>query len=207
MRTIITAVLAIIAMSASVAGHADEAFESAFRKCRAIDNPEARLTCYDAVASMAPESDPAAPTQEVAGGQSAAEPDPGHQISSTVVAGTAAVAGASVVDSPASTESAATETAAEPEVQPLTDDVGMERVDPSKQVNPEYSARVINCDKNPQSGQTYFFLDNDQVWKQANYRRISLGKCEFDVRLSKDAFGYELYIPSKDRTIRVTRIR
>ena len=179
---------------------ADEAFKNAIRKCRAIENSEARLTCYDAVASVAPATDsgvaPAATGVAVA---AAASESTAPQVDAT--------SSASPTPDAVYEPAAAAATESEPAVQPLTDDVGMERVDPAKQQNPEYSARVVKCEKSQQSGQTYFFLDNEQVWKQANYRRMSLGDCEFDIRLSKDTFGYELYIPSKDRTIRVTRIR
>ena len=91
---------------------------------------------------------------------------------------------------------------------PLTDDVGKERVDPVEdEEQPRFAATVTSCRKNPQSGQYVFYFENDQVWKQSNYRALSLRNCEFDVEISKNAFGYEMYIPSKDRTVRISRLK
>ena len=221
MRTTFTVFAAVFTVALPGAAMADEAFENAVRQCRAIDNADARLTCYDAVASVAPEAadaSEAADAPEAADASEAADaPAPAAApmaAAASVAPVAAAVDGTTAAtmsadgdgyDAPAAEAAAAP--AAETNVQPLTDDVGLERVDPGRQDNPEYSARVVRCDKNPQSGQTYFFLDNDQVWKQANYRRISVGDCDYEVRLSKDAFGYQLYIPSRDRTVRVARIR
>lgn len=91
---------------------------------------------------------------------------------------------------------------------PITDDVGIERVRGNTQDDAEeYSANVTRCEEHARSGQYYFFFENGQVWKQANYRRLGYRDCRFEVILSKDNFGYQLYIPSKDRTVRVSRVR
>lgn len=200
------AVAAFAAAGLTVPAIADEAFEEAVRKCASIQDESARLTCFDAVAIVKP-VDGAAPEPPVAVAEDAAiesapeapaglavdEPSDGIEVAT----GAAAVAAVAA-------EEAAT---GGNQPQPLTDDVAIERVDPGKKENPEYVAQVVRCDNHQQSGQIYFFLDNDQVWKQANYRRMSLGKCEFEVRLKKDAFGYEMTIPSKDRKVRVSRVR
>ena len=197
-------------MSAS----ADEAFEEAVRKCAAISDESARLICFDAVSTAKPDAadepqvapEPPTAVMESATTAPAPQAPAGLELaeqSAEIEVATGAAAAASVANEVA--EEAAVEAAED--AQPLTDDVGMERVDPSAAKNPEYVARVVRCDKHQQSGQTYFFLDNEQVWKQANYRRMSLGNCDFEVRIKKDTFGYELFIPSKDRTVRVSRIR
>ena len=91
---------------------------------------------------------------------------------------------------------------------PITDEVGRERVEGAREdERPEYSANVIRCEENQQSGQTYFFFENGQVWKQANYRRLRFRECRFEVTLTEDNFGYSMHIPSRDRQFRVTRIR
>ncbi len=91
---------------------------------------------------------------------------------------------------------------------PITDEIGRERVEGGREEErPEYSATVIRCEENQQSGQTFFFFENGQVWKQANYRRLRFRECRFEITLSEDNFGYSLYIPSEDRRVRVTRIR
>lgn len=154
-------------------------------KCAAIGDDTARLACYDAVASVAPAPVPAKPN-----GPSAAP------------AAVAATATAAAV--PAVAEEAVVEKAPGP----LTDDVGKERVKGADRGdNPQYSAVVTRCEESPSSGQIYFIMENGQVWKQSNYRRLSLRNCQFEVTLTKDAFGYEIYIPEKDRTVRVSRIR
>ncbi len=91
---------------------------------------------------------------------------------------------------------------------PVTDEVGRERVEgPSRPEAPVYTANVTRCEENRQSGQTYLFFENGQVWRQANYRRLRLRECQFEVELTEDSFGYSVYIPSHDRRFRVTRIR
>lgn len=95
-----------------------------------------------------------------------------------------------------------------PDVVPLTDEIGKERVAGAKtEEAPKYAGTVTRCEESRQSGQTYFFFENGQVWKQANYRRLNLRNCRFDVTVAKDTFGYELHIPSKDRRVRVSRVR
>ena len=198
-RELLVFVTTVAAACAAVNAHSDEAFEEAMRKCAAIEDTDARLTCFDAVASVAqPVATDAAPEAPTALTEPAATPKPAAP---AAVAVPAAAGAASLADA----ESGAAEMNDAP--QPLTDDVGKERVEPAQREKPEYAARVVRCERSQQSGQTYFYLDNDQVWKQANYRRMSLGDCNFDARLTKDAFGYELYIPEKDRTVRVSRIR
>ena len=91
---------------------------------------------------------------------------------------------------------------------PLTDEVGKERIEPIQDEDREkYASRVKSCQESVQSGQTYFTLENGQVWKQSNYRRLGFRNCEFDIEISKGMFGYSMYIPSKDRNIRVTRVK
>ena len=91
---------------------------------------------------------------------------------------------------------------------PLTDDIGKERVEPKDpEEQPRYASHVISCKESIQSGQYYFILDNGQVWKQSNYRRLGFKNCDFDIEISKGTFGYQMYIPSKDRSVRVARIK
>ena len=199
-RKILAIVATLPAIAATVNVAADEAFEEALRKCAAIEVESARLTCFDAVSSVAiPASTGSTPEAP------AALQETTSASTSSAPAAAAATAATAEVKESAGSASGATEMRDEP--QPLTDDVGKERVDPNQKGKPEYATRIVKCERSSQSGQTFFFFDNDQVWKQANYRRMSLGDCKFDARLTKDAFGYELYIPEKDRTVRVSRIR
>jgi hypothetical protein len=116
----------------------------------------------------------------------------GDQGDSGVVAPAVAVASAATPSGPA----------------PLTDAVGKERIEPKKDKEREkFAGQVVSCKESAQSGQTYFVLENDQVWKQSNYRRLGFRDCQFDIEISKNAFGYEMYIPSKDRTVRISRVK
>jgi len=91
---------------------------------------------------------------------------------------------------------------------PLTDAVGKERIEqPKADEREKYSARVVSCQESVQSGQYYFRFENGQVWKQSNYRRLGFRDCEFDIEISKDSFGYQMYIPSKDRSFRIARVK
>lgn len=92
---------------------------------------------------------------------------------------------------------------------PITDDVGRERVEGGRDVSQEqrFTAQVSRCQVSGQSGQTFFIFDNGQIWKQTNYRRLNFRNCDFEVEVARDAFGYEMYIPSRDRSVRVSRTR
>ncbi len=91
---------------------------------------------------------------------------------------------------------------------PLTDAVGKERIEPKPaDESAKFTGRVESCRESVQSEQTYFTFENGQVWKQSNYRRLGFRDCEFDVEISKGTFGYEMYIPSKDRSVRISRVK
>jgi len=91
---------------------------------------------------------------------------------------------------------------------PLTDEIGMDRVDPKEaEEQPRYASHVTSCTESIKSGQYYFTLDNGQVWKQSKYRRLGFKNCDFGIEISKGAFGYQMYIPSKDRSVRVARVK
>ena len=112
---------------------------------------------------------------------------------------------AEATDAPAA-ETAAVLVAAT--VAPLTDDIGKERVEPKDpDEQPRYASHVTSCTESIKSGQYYFTLDNGQVWKQSNYRRLGFKNCDFDIEISKGTFGYQMYIPSKDRSVRVARVK
>lgn len=161
--------------------YAQDPVNNALGKCVAIAADADRLACFDAIASVA---------TTVPGLPEASEPP---------AAASAATAGAVVA-----VETAATAPAHEP----ISDEIGLERVKGAEKPEVQkYSATVTRCDENEQSGQTYFFFDNGQVWKQSRYRRLRFRDCQFEVSLAKDGFGYQMYIPDKDRTVRVTRIR
>ncbi|MDX1506900.1 MAG: hypothetical protein R3358_01390 [Woeseiaceae bacterium] len=161
---------------------AQDAVGTALNKCAAIDDDADRLSCYDALAAvLAPSGDEGA---------------------AYVPASTAAVATSA---STTAAEAAATTAGA---AVPLNDEVGKERIQqPSEQERTRYASHVNKCEESQPSGQTYFFMDNGQVWKQSKYRRLNFRDCDFEVEISKGTFGYEMHIPSKDRSIRISRVR
>ncbi|WP_189476454.1 hypothetical protein [Parahalioglobus pacificus] len=66
-------------------------------------------------------------------------------------------------------------------------------------------ARVVQCQRERGSGSWYFRLDNDQIWKQTDRRRLNFIDCDFDVRILDGGFGYEMRIDGRDGKIRVSR--
>ncbi|MGI9236307.1 MAG: hypothetical protein ACR2QZ_02875 [Woeseiaceae bacterium] len=100
---------------------------------------------------------------------------------------------------------------AEPAAAPLIldDDVAKTEVKGAKVEQPEYAAVVTRCEEAQHERRLYFFMENGQVWKQSNSKRIRLKDkdCQFEVTVRKDGFGWILRIPSEDRRIRVRRVR
>lgn len=187
---ILACALGVCVLSVPGVASAD-AMSSALNECAGIASDSDRLRCFDAVAAMA--------ADRVSGSQT---------VSATTAVDEAGGVTATNKPDASGAAAATTATVTQAAMAPLTDDVGIERVKGAqKEEPPEYAAVVTRCERNPQSEQLYFFFENGQVWKQNNYRRLSYRDCRFEVTLSKDAFGYEMYVPSKDRTVRVTRIR
>lgn len=161
---------------------AQNAIGTALNKCAAIGDDGDRLACYDALAAVLVPND------------------------ANVAAETAAATSAEYGAASAATATSSASTAGG--AVPLNDDVGKERVSPqSEQDQPRYASHVNKCEESRSSGQTFFFMDNGQVWKQSKYRRLNFRDCDFDVEITKGTFGYEMHIPSKDRDIRITRVR
>ncbi len=77
--------------------------------------------------------------------------------------------------------------------------------DDAKQVN---RGRVTSCKKS-HDGRWFFIFDNGQIWKQANLDRPArrYKACEFDVVISKDTFGYKMFIEKLSRKVRVKRLK
>ena len=76
-RKLLVFVTAVAAACGAVNAQSDEAFEEAMRKCAAIEETDARLTCFDAVASVAqPAATDAAPEAPTELKEIAATPKP-----------------------------------------------------------------------------------------------------------------------------------
>lgn len=152
----------------------DETLESGLEICAALDSPDERLACFDALSRSAEKE------QEPAGGRSPrAEPAEGP---------------------------AAPEAGTAP--RPLTDDVAKPASgNDGKAAEEVYTATLIRCEERGPSGRTYFLLENGQVWRQSNSNKLRLSDCSGEVRISTDFFGYKLYIPDEELTVRVRRVR
>ena len=188
-KSVMTATLVLLSLGALQAS-ADEAVDAALRKCAGIADDQSRLSCYDALATVL-----VTEPSDVVATESMVDPvaEPVAETTAAAAA-TAASATAVVVDTASPT--------------PLTDDVGKERIEPtSAEEKPRFGAHVTACQKSVQSGQYYFTFENGQIWKQTNYRSLNFRDCDFEVEIAKQALGYEMYIPSKDRTVRVGRIK
>ncbi len=202
-------VLALIALQTTALAHS---VESGLRECVAIADDEDRLRCFDALAA---DSEPPAPPAvaepaavAAAPPAAAAEAAPAAVPEAAPAAVPEAAPAAASEASPAAPEPAATPAVATTEAEPISDEIGRSSIKDRDPVEPKkYSARVTKCQENKQSGQYYFFFENGQVWKQSNYQRLRWRNCEFDVTVSKGTFGFDMYIPEKDRTVRVSRIR
>ena len=180
-QALIAIILSLVFIGASES-NAQDSLNTALTDCAGIADDAARLACFDGLATVMVDDPP---------GVSAA--DEGNIDAAGSVA-TATAASAVVV--------------AEATSVPLTDEVGKERLEPKDDdEQPRFTANVINCQKSAQSGQHYFTFENGQVWKQSNYRSLNIRDCDFGVEISKGGLGYNMYIPSKDRSVRVARVK
>ena len=186
--------LAVVAVTVYQPEARAHSVEDGIRQCATVADDDERLRCFDALARE---------TTHASATPSAVAPVPAAPPPAEPAA--AAASSAAVTPEPPPAESAAGAVA---EAEPISDDIGLSGIESKDKPEPKkYSATVTKCEESKQSGQYYFFFENGQVWKQANYKRLRWRDCEFDVTVSKGTFGYEMYVPEKDRTVRVARIR
>jgi hypothetical protein len=57
----------------------------------------------------------------------------------------------------------------------------------------EYPIVVSSCERN-KNRDTYFILDNGEIWKQTGGKRIKEADCSFPATLRKDVFGYKMLV-------------
>ncbi len=123
---------------------------------------------------------------------------------------TAAKSSTDAVPAAAAVASAPTQVAPpKPEPQPLSDDVAKAEVAGSEAEEPAYTAIVTRCEDSARQDRKFFFMENDQVWKQSNAGRLTFEdkSCNFEVTIKRTTFGWTMEIPSEDRKIRVKRVR
>ena len=178
------AIAVALLLSAAAAGSAS--LEQQLRQCSAIEEPQQRLTCYDALGRQLPAASGSAVEQEVSGELDAA----------------ATRSGAEPVAAPAA-DTAATASTRKP---PDENFGGYRYQDPEE--DPDEMAmvtRVVDCEKERGSGSWYFRFENDQVWKQVDRRTLNFQGCDFPVKVLSDGFGYVMRIEGREGKIRVSR--
>lgn len=70
----------------------------------------------------------------------------------------------------------------------------------------EYRVAVSSCQTN-NVGDTYFTLDNGEVWKLTGGQQLRESDCVFSATLRKDFFGYKMLIDDDRGTVRVKRVK
>jgi hypothetical protein len=64
---------------------------------------------------------------------------------------------------------------------------------------------VVSC-RPDATGKYLFYFGNGQIWQQKDNKRIRWKKCEFDVTISKDFFGYKMLPDGEKQKIRIARV-
>ena len=192
-------IVAVAPLTLAVADTDDE-----LAACRSIEDDAERLACFDAVLS------------------------PGHAVTSKPPAGETALSPGkaetpAAAPAPAMPEpTAAGEPAADPqpaaagrlpakpepaERQPaLTDEVGRESIEEKDKEELNVQGHVSRCVEG-RSGKYVFYFENGQVWRQRGSANVNWKECDFDVRISKDMFGYYLTRDGQSRKVRIERVR
>lgn len=67
-------------------------------------------------------------------------------------------------------------------------------------------AHVSRCEESA-DGRYYFYLDNNEVWKQTRSYRQRYKDCNFSVTITKDWFGYKMLTNDDERAVRIKRVR
>lgn len=184
-----TAHLASIVLGALLLPHAataDEGLRANLLRCAAIPADAARLRCYD----------------ETARGAAAAERGPAPANGPSEIRPGSAAAGVSKDRREEVPEDATA--AAAPEA--LNDAVGKKAAAAAEQKK-TWVGKLVRCEESGPSDRTYFYLDGGQVWRQAGGGRLRFRNCDSDVEISEDWIGFRLYIASRNRTVRVSRVR
>jgi hypothetical protein len=70
----------------------------------------------------------------------------------------------------------------------------------------EYRVAVSSCRTN-NVGDTYFTLDNGEIWKLTGGQQLRDSDCVFSATLRKDFFGYKMLIDDDRGTVRVKRVK
>ena len=69
-----------------------------------------------------------------------------------------------------------------------------------------FRATVTHC-RQDSNKKYYFYLENGEVWKQSDRKKLKYKDCAFDISVTKDFFGYKMQQDGVDRRIRITRVK
>lgn len=72
--------------------------------------------------------------------------------------------------------------------------------------NTQVRMHLTRCAKNAQKKNLYYF-ENGQIWKQVSDSRVRFANCDFDVDISRDAFGYKMQLVDRRTRVRIKRIK
>lgn len=91
----------------------------------------------------------------------------------------------------------------------IPEDLGLKKPkeDKEKKAEETYAVVISKCEQSRATKRMFFYLDNGQVWKQKNDGWITKRNCASTGKISKDFWGYTLYIDQKKDTIRVSRVQ
>ena len=171
--------LAGLISPSSVSFAADSEF-TAMQKCKALQDREERLACYDGISSQ--------PEPEVA---TVEAPPSAPQAPPSV---------APVMEEPSAQEEPG---AAAPV---LDDEIGRERLGPKDGQQVMVRGQVVSCRENLSSKYVFTFA-NGQVWQQKDNKRVPWKECDFEVTIKKDFFGYVMQRTGEKKEIRIARVK
>jgi len=167
-------------VSASSVSLAVESEFIAMQKCKALQDHEERLACYDGISSQA---EPEVATVEAP--QSAPKAPPSV---------------APVMEEPGAKEESGD---AAPT---LDDEIGRESLGPKDGEQLMVRGQVVSCRENLSSKYVFTFA-NGQVWQQKDNKRVPWKECDFEVIIKKDFFGYIMQRPGEKKQIRIARVK
>jgi hypothetical protein len=147
-------------------------------RCANIPEATARLACYDEL------SDPQ-------------RPEPPAEVASPPPASPPPA-------SPPEPEVVVEEALSAPE--PMSRELGEEQLPMAQRNEAEFAGTVRRCEQNAR-GKWVFWFENGQVWEQRDRDRIRFDDCHFEVKITKDMFGYKMQRAGERRRIRIGRIK
>ena len=214
-RTHYGLMLTAIVVVSPLTSLAKEDYPAELRRCSLIDEPSARLNCYDTISgrNSPPASESAKLPQKapVQSGQKIVDP----AAVETATAGEG-MAGKGVVDDKAAETNSPDLKGLEEEVSKeeiadtkTLDDLGSETLPPAARGNIEkleVRARVAQCEKDVWKKYLFHF-DNGQVWKQTSDKKLYFRDCDFYVTITKDFFGYKMQVDGEKGRIRISRLK